>query len=102
MMPTYPRTQKCSSRLRSWDVLPWRTRRAGKRVHAHGLRHTYAVDLRKENVDVGIISKALGHSNIGTTSTCLNHVRPRDVIEALWNRGWSGTEVVVAARNGTK
>lgn len=82
------------------EMLPRLARRAGivKRVHAHGLRHTYAVDLRKENVDVGIISKALGHSNIGTTSIYLNHVMPRDVIDALRNRRWSGTEAAGAGK----
>lgn len=82
------------------EMLPRLARRAGivKRVHAHGLRHTYAVDLRKENVDVGIISKALGHSNIGTTAIYLNHVLPRDVIDALRDRRWSGVEAAGAAR----
>jgi site-specific recombinase XerD len=31
-----------------------------KRVHAHGLRHTHAAELRGEGVDIGIISKQLG------------------------------------------
>lgn len=36
--------------------------RAGidKRVHAHGLRHTHAAQLRAEGVDIAIISKQLG------------------------------------------
>jgi site-specific recombinase XerD len=32
-----------------------------KRVHPHGLRHTHAAQLREEGIDVGIISKQLGH-----------------------------------------
>ncbi len=40
--------------------------RAGieKRVHAHGLRHTHAAQLRAEGVDIGIISRQLGHTSI--------------------------------------
>lgn len=39
-----------------------------KRVHAHGFRHTHATELRREGVDIGIISKQLGHSSITTTA----------------------------------
>jgi integrase len=44
-------------------------RQAGiaKRVHAHGLRHTHAAQLRSEGVDVGIISRQLGHRSLLTT-----------------------------------
>ena len=38
-----------------------------KRVFAHGLRHTRAAQLREEGLDVGIISKQLGHRSIFTT-----------------------------------
>ena len=53
--------------VRRW--LPTLGRRAGlaKRIHAHGLRHTLAAQLREEGVDIGIISKQLGHSSISTT-----------------------------------
>ncbi len=51
-------------------MLPRLAARAGieKRVHAHGLRHTLAAELRAEGQDIGIISKALGHSSIGIRS----------------------------------
>ena len=39
-----------------------------KRVHAHGFRHTHAAQLRSEGVDIGIISKQLGHVSITTTA----------------------------------
>ena len=79
-------------------MLPRLAKRAGivKRVHAHGLRHTYAVELRKEGVDVGVISKALGHSHVSTTSIYLDHVSPQSVIDALRNRAWGGVEAVGA------
>src|SRR5262245_38335240 len=60
--------------VRRW--LPILGRRAGiaKRVHAHGLRHTHAAQLREEGVDIGIISKQLGHASISTTAHYLDHI----------------------------
>ena len=49
-----------------------------KRVHPHGLRHTHAAELREEGMDIGIISKQLGHRSIATTA----------VVEAMRGRGW--------------
>jgi len=49
-----------------------------KRVHAHGLRHTHAAQLRAEGVDIAIISRQLGHA------------APRAVIETMRNRIWPG------------
>lgn len=66
--------------------------RAGiqKRVHPHGLRHTHACELRKEGVDIGVISKQLGHSSIATTHTYLNHVDATAVRDSIAGReGWA-------------
>ncbi len=60
-----------------------------KRVHAHGLRHTHAAQLRSEGVDIGIISKQLGHRSITTTATYLDHICPYAVVEAVRARRWS-------------
>lgn len=78
-------TQACIRRL-----LPVLARRAGiaKRVHAHGFRHTHAAQLREEGVDIGIISKQLGHRSITTTARYLDHLNPRAVIEAMRAREW--------------
>jgi integrase/recombinase XerC len=64
--------------------------RAGvtKRVHAHGFRHTHAAQLRSEGVDIGIISKQLGHRSITTTACYLDHICPYAVIEAVRARAW--------------
>lgn len=72
------------------SLLPRLARKAGigKRVHAHGLRHTMAVELRQEGVDVGIISKQLGHSSIATTARYLDHIAPQAVIDAMAKRVW--------------
>jgi site-specific recombinase XerD len=60
-------------------------RQAGveKRVHPHGLRHTYAVELERAGVPVSQISKLLGHSSIAVTSRYLDHLSNAAAIEAL-------------------
>jgi site-specific recombinase XerD len=66
--------------------------RAGieKRVHAHGLRHTHAAQLRAEGVDIAIISRQLGHSSITTTARYLDHIAPMAVVDAMRWRAWAG------------
>jgi len=65
-------------------------KRAGiaKRVHPHGLRHTFASGLADARIDLRIIQKALGHSSLSTTQRYVDHVCPRAVIDALRNREW--------------
>jgi site-specific recombinase XerD len=72
-------------------LLPRLARKAGieKRVHAHGLRHTMAAEMRAEGADIGVISKALGHSSIATTARYLDHVAPAAVVAAMRSRPWS-------------
>lgn len=60
-----------------------------KRVHSHGLRHTFAVELAEEGVPITIISKALGHSSLAVTERYLNHLHPKAVIDAMRARDWS-------------
>lgn len=55
----------------------------GKRVHPHGLRHTFADELRRAGVDVVTISKLLGHSSIAVTSRYLDHLGNHQAIRAL-------------------
>jgi len=59
-----------------------------KRMHAHGLRHTHAAQLRAEGVDIGIISRQLGHRSILTTIRYLDHLNPMAVIAAIRSRSW--------------
>ncbi len=47
----------------------------------HGLRHTYASNLRKNGVDLKVIKTLLGHSSLATTDRYL-HVAPEDLKEA--------------------
>jgi site-specific recombinase XerD len=74
-------------------LLPRLARKAGidKRVHAHGLRHTHAAQLRVEGVDIGIISKQLGHRSIATTARYLDHIAPQQVIETIRQRPWQAS-----------
>ena len=66
-------------------------RKAGvtKRANPHSLRHTHASELRQEGVDVGIISKQLGHSSIVTTVRYLDHVAPQQVVDTMQARDWA-------------
>ena len=71
-------------------LVPRLARKAGiaKRVHAHGLRHTHAAQLREEGLDIGLISKQLGHCSIATTARYLDHIAPFAVIDAMRERRW--------------
>jgi site-specific recombinase XerD len=59
--------------------------RAGiyKRVHAHGLRHTHAAELRAEGIDIAVIKRQLGHASLLTTISYLDHLAPMSVVEAV-------------------
>jgi integrase len=79
--------------LREHSQCPGRARlgkaaRIDKRVHAHGLRHTHAAELRAEGVDIVIISRQLGHRGLATTVRYLDHIAPTAVIEAIGKRAW--------------
>lgn len=69
-------------------LLPRLGRKAGitKRVHAHGMRHTHAVELARERVDLLTISAQLGHSSTATTDRYLRHLAPERVIETMRGR----------------
>jgi integrase len=50
-----------------------RIKGSARGVHPHGLRHTFANELRAAGVDV-VVSKLLGHSSIAVTSRYLDHL----------------------------
>jgi site-specific recombinase XerD len=54
-----------------------------KRVHPHGLRHSYAVELRKARMDIAAISKLLGHSSVSVTARYLDHLTNDEAGKAL-------------------
>lgn len=57
-----------------------------KRVHAHGLRHTHAVELERGGVTVTEIQQQLGHTDLNTTARYLNHISPSARIAKIANR----------------
>lgn len=57
--------------------------RIHKRVHAHGLRHTHASELRSEGVDIAVIRRQMGHASLLTTIEYLDHLEPESVLEAV-------------------
>jgi integrase/recombinase XerD len=67
------------------DLLKRLAAKAGidKRVHPHGLRHTYADELRRAGADVVVISKALGHSSIAVTARYLDHLTNDQAVHAV-------------------
>jgi site-specific recombinase XerD len=71
-------------------LLPRLAARAGieKRVHAHGLRHAHAAELRAEGVDIAVISRQLGHRSLLTTIEYLDHLAPAAVLERIARRTW--------------
>jgi site-specific recombinase XerD len=73
-------------------LLPRLARRAGisRRVHAHGLRHTYASELARERTPINVIRDALGHTSLAVTDRYLRDVAPMHVIETMRARRWKG------------
>jgi integrase/recombinase XerD len=64
--------------------------RAGieRRVHPHGLRHTFAVELARDGVPVHQIRKALGHQSLATTERYIDHLEPLEVVRMMQARAW--------------
>jgi site-specific recombinase XerD len=54
-----------------------------KRVHPHGLRHTFAFQLQEQGVPVATISKLLGHSSVSVTGRYLDHLTNDQAVKAL-------------------
>ena len=57
-----------------------------KRVHAHGLRHTHASELRAEHIDIALIQQQLGHASLLTTVNYVQHLMPNTLFEAMSSR----------------
>jgi site-specific recombinase XerD len=71
-------------------LLPRLARRAGieRRVHAHGLRHAFAVDMVRAGAPLYIVRDALGHASIATTQVYLSRVGAHEAVDAMRNREW--------------
>lgn len=64
--------------------------RAGiaKRVHPHGLRHSYASYLMDQGVPIHHIRRMLGHSSIAVTERYADHINPAAVLEQMRALDW--------------
>jgi site-specific recombinase XerD len=54
-----------------------------KRVHPHGLRHTFAWELERAGTPVTVISALLGHSSVAVTARYLAHLTNHQAVTAL-------------------
>ena len=65
-------------------------RRAGweKRIHPHGFRHTFAVNLALSGVPPAVIQRQLGHTSLNTTSIYLQAISTEDIAEAMEGVSW--------------
>jgi len=72
------------------EMLPRIATKAGvrKRIHAHGFRHTFAVELAREGVPMPHIQRLLGHASLGTTSVYLSSLSPEEALDAVRGREW--------------
>ena len=90
------RTLFCSLRGRPMDqsyvrhMLPRLARKAGveRRVHAHGLRHAFAVDMVRSGAPLYVVRDALGHSSVATTQIYLSRVGAHEAVDAMRSREW--------------
>lgn len=55
-----------------------------KTITSHGLRRSYATNLLKNNINLEIVRKTLGHSNINTTSRYIQYTE-EDILNELKN-----------------
>jgi integrase len=64
-------------------LLPRLARRAGidNRVHAHSLRHAYAVALEREGAPLSTIRDLLGHSSAAVTDRYLRRIGASDAVD---------------------
>lgn len=62
-----------------------------KRVHPHGLRHSFAANLAKRRVPMHQIQDQLGHSSLATTGAYLDSIAPAEAIAAVRDLDWNGS-----------
>jgi site-specific recombinase XerD len=65
-------------------------KRAGiaRKVHPHGLRHTFTVTAVREGVNLAALQLQLGHSDLRTTSVYVRGLDPVADLAPLRNRSW--------------
>ena len=71
-----------------------------KRVHAHGLRHSFASELVQEGVPANVIRSILGHADLAVTTRYVDHLAPTQVTKAMQRRTWRGQPATETRRPG--
>jgi site-specific recombinase XerC len=59
-----------------------------KRVHPHGLRHAYAIDLIHEGATITTTRDLLGHSSVAVTDRYLTRIGSSEAIDFARSRVW--------------
>lgn len=59
-----------------------------KRIHPHGFRHTFAVNLASQGMPAAFIQRQLGHRSLGTTTVYLSSISTDDIGEAMSQISW--------------
>lgn len=83
---TFKGSTMCSQNVRLMIKRRQKKAQITKRVHCHGLRHTFAMEMAEEGVPMPVIQQALGHSDLATTAKYLQYVAPVHVIKAMKER----------------
>jgi site-specific recombinase XerD len=73
-------------------LLPRLARKAeiDKRVHAHGLRHAFAVELERVGATVTTIRDLLGHASAAVTDRYLRRIGAEEAVTFAQRRPWRG------------
>lgn len=73
-------------------LLPRLARKAGidKRIHCHGFRHLFAVELEREGAPLSTIRDLLGHSSASVTDRYLRRIGAGDAVDFARQRAWDG------------
>lgn len=66
--------------------------RLDKRVHAHALRHSFAVELEREGAPISTIRDLLGHSSAAMTDRYLRRAGAGYVVAFARDRRWPASE----------
>jgi site-specific recombinase XerD len=72
-------------------LLPRLARKSGieKRVHAHALRHAFAIELEREGVPLSAIRDLLGHSSAAVTDRYLRRISNSVAVDLVRDRPWT-------------
>jgi integrase/recombinase XerC len=66
--------------------------RLNKRVHAHGLRHAFAIELEREGATLTTIRDLLGHSSAAVTDRYLRRIGASDAVDFVREREWGPSD----------